>query len=290
MRKILTNCSGYYRSDMQGYDRLLIPTTEKIVDNTIKINDELLLVRPMSNESMLTLSDGNDRSSDRNIINNAILLASNDHLTVRFMNEWMVEKFPLSQISTLFCFLDYQTKNCESGIGKMKTLCQDKSESDKESLETERNIILLLDNTTDRLMDILISGIINPQKQSLQCIYTFIRNMESYWIAYFLLSQVFEGENDNDAYKLYNACKVYGVSESYFRKLCHNAFTCGPKKQLRMWRAAHSALQLIEKDKSIATIAGNNGYSSSSHFSSEIKSIFGITPREFKKLEGLLHD
>jgi AraC-like DNA-binding protein len=49
-------------------------------------------------------------------------------------------------------------------------------------------------------------------------------------------------------------------------------------------------LQLIENDQSIGTIAGDNGYASSSHFSSEIKSLFGITPREFKKLEGLLHE
>ena len=290
MKKTLMNCSGYYRSDMQGYDRLLIPSIENVVDDTLKINNELLLVRPTHEDSMLTLSGASSKNSDRVIINSAVLLASHDHLTVIFSNGWTVEKFPLSQISTLFCFLDYQTKNCEPVLGKTKNLSNDTRENEKELLETERDIVLLLENNQDRLMDILISGIIDPKKKCLQCVYTFIRNMESYWIAYFLLSQVFNDENDSDAYKLYNACKVYGVSESYFRKLCHNAFTCGPKKQLRMWRAAYSALQLIEKDKSIATIAGNNGYSSSSHFSSEIKSIFGITPREFKKLEGLLHE
>lgn len=284
------NCSGYYRSDMQGYDRLLIPATDTVVNDTLEINNELLLVRPVHEESMLILSRDNGKINSRDTINSAVLLASHDKLSVKLINEWTVERFPLSQISTLFCFLDYQTKNCESSIGKINNFTSESRQSGKELIETERNIVLLLDNNTDRLMDMLISGIIDPQKQCLQCVFTFIRNMESYWIAYFLLSQVFNGDSDSDAYKLYNACKVYGVSESYFRKLCHNAFTCGPKKQLRMWRAAHSALQLIEKDKSIATIAGNNGYSSSSHFSSEIKSIFGITPREFKKLEGLLHE
>lgn len=290
MKKILTNCSGYYRSDMKGYDRLLIPTTGKVVDDTLQINNELLLVRPMNEKSMLDLSGYSGKINDRGTISNAVLLASHDKLNVKFINEWTVDKFPLSQISTLFSFLDYQMKSCEPTIGKINNLCDSNRQNGKELIETERNIVLLLENKTDRLMDMLISGVIDPQKQCLQSVFTFIRNMESYWIAYFLLSQVFNGDSDSDAYKLYNACKVYGVSESYFRKLCHNAFTCGPKKQLRMWRAAHSALQLIEKDKSIATIAGNNGYSSSSHFSSEIKSIFGITPREFKKLEGLLHE
>ena len=282
------NCSGYYRSDMKGYDRLLVPITDNIVDDTLQINNELLLARPMNEKSMLNVSVEN--SDSENIINSTVLLASNDDLSVRFINQWRVERFPLSQISTLFCFLDYQTKHCESNIRKMTNADEENRSQGKELIENERSVLLLLENHNDRLMDILIGGIIYPQKQCLQNIYTFIRNMESYWIAYFLLSQVFSDDNDSDAYKLYNACKVYGVSESYFRKLCHNAFTCGPKKQLRMWRAAYSALQLIEKDKSIATIAGNNGYSSSSHFSSEIKSIFGITPREFKKLEGLLHE
>jgi len=288
MKKTLMNCSGYYRSDMKGYDRLLVPITDNIVDDTLQINNELLLARPMHEKSMLNVSVEN--VTNENIVNTSVLLASNDDLSVNFINQWTVEKFPLSQISTLFCFLDYQTKHCESNIKKITNIYEENRSNGKELIENERSVLLLLENHNDRLMDILISGIIHPQKQCLQNIFTFIRNMESYWIAYFLLSQVFSDDNDSDAYKLYNACKVYGVSESYFRKLCHNAFTCGPKKQLRMWRAAYSALQLIEKDKSIATIAGNNGYSSSSHFSSEIKSIFGITPREFKKLEGLLHE
>lgn len=284
------NCLGYYRSDMKGYDRLLIPTAEKVSDVTLKIDNELFLVRPMNDRSMLILSESSIDLNNGKILDSAVLLASNDNLNVSFINEWAIEKYPLSQISTLFCFLDYQTKNCNSGAGQENNTHEEHKLISNELIENERTIVLLLENNTDRLMDMLINGIIDPQKQCLKNLFTFIRNMESYWISYFLLSQVFSDDGESDTYKLYNACKVYGVSESYFRKLCHNAFTCGPKKQLRMWRAAYSALQLIEKDKSIATIAGNNGYSSSSHFSSEIKSIFGITPREFKKLEGLLHE
>lgn len=290
MKKKLTNCSGHYRSDMQGYNRLLIPSIDKQANTVLYINNELLLVRPMSETSTLTLHGRGINVNSENAISSAVLLASNDNLMVELAGEWSVEKFTLSQISTLFCFLDYQTKNRKLNGDKLPGANNEIRQSDKDLADNERNVVLLLENNSDRLMDLLITGMINPEKQCMQSIFSFIRNMESYWISYFLLSQVFSNDSDSDSYKLYNACKVYGVSESYFRKLCHNAFTCGPKKQLRMWRAAHSALQLIEKDKSIATIAGNNGYSSSSHFSSEIKSIFGMTPREFKKLEGLLHE
>jgi len=275
---------------MQGYDRLLISMTYEIADATFPINNELLLARPKHENSMLTLDYEGERVHERENINGVVLLASYEKLNVNFFNAWSFEKFPLTQISTLFCFLDYQNKNSDSQVIKLNDHNKDGSQDSFTGMDNEKYILSVLENNSGRFMDIIISSMIYPGKDNLQNVFRFIRNMESYWIAYFLLSQVFNGDSDSDATKLYNACKIYGVSESYFRKLCHNAFTCGPKKQLRMWRAAHSALQLIEKDKSIATIAGNNGYSSSSHFSSEIKSIFGITPREFKKLEGLLHE
>ena len=189
----------------------------------------------------------------------------------------------MSQVTTLFSFLDYQTK-CPEASG--------------EGIEGQENVMLLtashlvlrVEHENKSLMALLISSLLAPQDRRLASLFAFVRNVESYWIAHFLLSQVMNEDKESETHKIYNASRIYGVSESYFRKLCHHAFTRGPKKQLRLWRAANSALQLIENDQSIATIAGDNGYASSSHFSSEIKSLFGITPREFKKLEGLLHE
>lgn len=286
MKINLRNDMGYYRSDMKGYDRLLISTVETLKDSRFTVNNELLLARPLSTESSLSLDHEGTVNSGGINITGPILLASHENIVIKLNNQWRCEKYPLTQISTLFSFIDYQTSSHNSSMIKTSQ----HEENIPTGSDNEHYIISWLDDGSERLMDILIRGILHPEKKKMISIFRFVRNMESYWISYFLLSQVFNNDSDTDATKLYNACKVYGVSESYFRKLCHNAFTCGPKKQLRIWRAANSALQLIEKDKSIATIAGNNGYSSSSHFSSEIKSIFGITPREFKKLEGLLHE
>jgi AraC-like DNA-binding protein len=136
----------------------------------------------------------------------------------------------------------------------------------------------------------LIGSIAKPDNHCIKQLSAFIRNIESYWITYFLLSRFMDVEKKGENFKLSSASSDYGVSETYFRKLCRNAFIFGPKKQLRIWRAAQSALQLIEKDISIEMVAMDNSYASSSHFTSEMKSIFGITPRELRKMVGLFHE
>lgn len=285
MKNTLINGAECHQSGLQGYERKLMSKPDEVTNDIIEVNNALLLASPKDSDSTLSCFSANDTLDVIEGIRDTVLIASLDTINATFTGSWTVELFPLSQITTLFSFLDYQMKPCAKVAGPG-------SNKDNRSvlLENERSIILLTEGNSSNLMDMLINGMLNPATHSLQNIFNFVRNIESYWVAYFLLSQVFNEDKESDSHKLYNACKIYGVSESYFRKLCHNAFTRGPKKQLRMWRAAHSALQLIEKDKSISTIAGNNGYSSSSHFSSEIKSLFGITPREFKKLEGLLHE
>lgn len=285
MKNTLINGADCRQSGLQGYERKLMSKPDEVVNDIIEVNNALLLASPKEPDSTLSCFSANNTLDVIEGIRDTVVIASLDTVNATFTGAWSVELFPLSQITTLFSFLDYQMKPCAKTAGPGSN-----KENSSVLLENERSIILLMEGCSSNLMDMLINGMLNPLTHSLQNIFNFVRNVESYWVSYFLLSQVFNEDKESDSHKLYNACKIYGVSESYFRKLCHNAFTRGPKKQLRMWRAAHSALQLIEKDKSISTIAGNNGYSSSSHFSSEIKSLFGITPREFKKLEGLLHE
>ncbi|MGL4721263.1 MAG: helix-turn-helix domain-containing protein, partial [Kluyvera intermedia] len=214
-----------------------------------------------------------------------IVLSTLDDMEIVFWGDWMVEILSISQATTLFSFLDYQAKS-RSVIAKPRM-----AETNNYLLmRTERNLAILVDDECKSLIGLLIFTLLKPQGHRLENLFSFVRSVESYWVAHFLLSQVMNEDKESESNKIGIASKIYGVSESYFRKLCHHAFTQGPKKQLRLWRAAHSALQLIEKDNSIAAVAGKNGYASSSHFSSEIKSLFGITPREFKKLEGLLHE
>lgn len=260
-----------------------------VSDACIDLNNGVLFARPLNSESIMNVSpSGELRENYDDRLNNIlqpIVLSTLDNMEIAFRGDWMVEILSMSQATTLFSFLDYQAKsrsvNTEARVGETNTSLL---------MHTERNLAILVDDECKSLMGMLIFTLLKPQDRRLENLFSFVRNVESYWIAHFLLSQVMNEDKESDSHKIGNASKIYGVSESYFRKLCHHAFTRGPKKQLRLWRAAHSALQLIEKDHSIAAIAGNNGYASSSHFSSEIKSLFGITPREFKKLEGLLHE
>lgn len=255
----------------------------------IDLNNSILFARPLNSESVMSIyASGELRENYDDRLNNIlqpIVLSTLDNMKITFGGDWMVEILSMSQATTLFSFLDFQAKSrsviAETPVGQTNTSLL---------MHTERNLAILLEDECKSLMGMLIFTLLKPQDRRLENLFSFVRNVESYWVAHFLLSQAMNENKDSGSYKIGNTSKIYGVSESYFRKLCHHAFTRGPKKQLRLWRAAHSALQLIEKNNSITAIAGNNGYASSSHFSSEIKSLFGITPREFKKLEGLLHE
>ncbi|WEJ85273.1 helix-turn-helix domain-containing protein [Kluyvera intermedia] len=264
----------------------IIGGRHEIDSESVNCHTSILFARPVNQHSFMSLAveqTEEESAATFDNIQHAVMLATLGEMKLCFSGEWVVETRSMSQVTTLFSFLDYQAK------------CR---ESNNDAIEAQRNVILHTDihlaltvpDEHKTLMALFISSMLNPQDHCLESLFSFIRNVESYWISHFLLSQVMNEDKECDTHKIYNASRIYGVSESYFRKLCHRAFTRGPKKQLRLWRAANSALQLIENDQSIATIAGDNGYASSSHFSSEIKSLFGITPREFKKLEGLLHE
>lgn len=55
------------------------------------------------------------------------------------------------------------------------------------------------------------------------------------------------------------------------------------KTELCGWRVARAVLEIIEGNSDMTTIAHKYGYSSSSHFSAEVKSRLGKTPRELCK-------
>lgn len=260
--------------------RATVSTVGLLDNGVVKLNNSLVFARPLESTSSLKFSPNNDLVNEVVNINQSSVLASMDSMKIKVTGNWAFEEISMPQVAILVSFLDYQANRCR--IIRSKT----KDYSDTSVImQTERFYISNLSCNANCFVALLISSKLRPVDYGIESFLSFIRKIENYWISHFLLSQLFNEDKDSGTDRLYNASKSYGVSESYFRKLCHNTFTRGPKKQLRIWRASHSALQLIEKDKSIATIAGNNGYASSSHFSSEIKSIFGIRPREFRDLE-----
>ncbi|MFV8988110.1 helix-turn-helix domain-containing protein [Serratia fonticola] len=258
-------------------------------DECIELNNGVLFARPLNNEAAMAFSASGERKENYGgrlkKISQPIVLSTLDKMKITFDGKWVIETLSMSQAATLFSFLDYQTKfhkvNSKPCLGAMNSSLL---------MHTVRNLALLVADECKSMMGMLILTLLKPQDCRLKSLFSFIRSLENYWVSHFLLSQFMNNDKESDSLKISNVSEVYGVSASYFRKLCNHAFTRGPKKQLRLWRAAHSALQLIEKDNSISTTAENNGYASSSHFSSEIKSLFGITPKEFKKLGGLLHE
>lgn len=259
-----------------------------ITNSTIEINHGLVFASPLEKESVLKLRvvDGNDSALlQLPFLHQSVLIASIKAMELDVVGTWKIEILSIQKVATLLSFMDYHFINAGYFYKK--------GEGHEPPTTLYKNSFLnisIIEGCYNRFMNILTCAILNRREKNLESIAPFIRNLESYWLAYFLLSQAMNEGPEKNSCSVYNAHKAYGVSESQFRKLCYDVFSRGPKKQLCLWRAAHSALQLIEKKKSVSAIAHMNGYASSSHFASELKTLFGITPREFKKIEGFLDE
>jgi AraC-like DNA-binding protein len=110
----------------------------------------------------------------------------------------------------------------------------------------------------------------------------WLRTQEAYSLLIYLLN------NYRSSGQLKELCMKYGVSYSYFRKLCRDMLGVAAKSKLREWRAAKSVLDIVEGRGSILEIALRNGYASASHIASDLKREFGIKPTAFINAEQLL--
>lgn len=106
-----------------------------------------------------------------------------------------------------------------------------------------------------------------------------LKNTEWYQLVYFLL----EISNLDSNERLSDMSARYGVSVSHFRRLCRTALGNSTKVELRDWRLSRAIVELMGEKKNITEIAMKHGYSSLSHFSNEVKTEFGVSPRELKK-------
>ena len=109
-----------------------------------------------------------------------------------------------------------------------------------------------------------------------------LRRQESYALAHYLMRSPAEGAHLNEL------CVAYGLSYSHFRRLCRRSLGTAIKSRLRTWRAARTVLDIVESDESILQIAVGNGYTSASHVSTDIKQLFGFTPRTARNARDLL--
>lgn len=104
-----------------------------------------------------------------------------------------------------------------------------------------------------------------------------LRRTECYGLVRYLLSKSIQQAS------LYELGKAYGVSYSHFRRLCSHALGGKVKSELCSWRMARAVLEIIEGRCDMTSVAYKYGYSSSSHFSAEVKNRLGKTPRELCK-------
>lgn len=102
---------------------------------------------------------------------------------------------------------------------------------------------------------------------------TLLRHNEGYFLVRFLLAQ------STCNHTLRELGQSYGVSYSHFRRLCSHALGGAAKAELRDWRMARSLLDMVNGQDNFTQVALKHGYASSSHFSSEIKGLLGMSPR-----------
>jgi AraC-like DNA-binding protein len=106
----------------------------------------------------------------------------------------------------------------------------------------------------------------------------FLRRLENYWLIKYLVSESALQKKVSDL------GEEYGLSYSHFRRVCKAALGNSVKSELKAWRAARSLLDVVGGRHSMTEAAIKNGYASSSHFSTEIKNLFGLSPRAILEL------
>lgn len=107
----------------------------------------------------------------------------------------------------------------------------------------------------------------------------FLRRLENYWLVKYLVSESSQQKNVGDL------GDEYGLSYSHFRRVCKTVLGKSVKSELKVWRAARSLLDVVGGKESMTEVAIKHGYASSSHFSTEIKTLFGLSPRAMMELK-----
>lgn len=271
------------------------------IEETVTLNDQLLLAKRISKDGGVTVShvipSALNQHMDVEILHalneeasssSSIVVAVRGECTIKLRGEWAINLISLNKLAILISFLDLWIKD----RGYSEALCEKSVDSGAKELFFSEDVFYasLSESDAGSILDMIIKIKLRKIDSAYRHLLSFICNHESYWLSQFLLSQSVSGSEDRAQKKIYEACKTYGVSASHFRNLCHELFACSPKRQLRLWRGAACILQLVDKKENISAIAYNNGFSSSAHFSYEVKNLFGVTPREFQKLENLFHD
>lgn len=122
------------------------------------------------------------------------------------------------------------------------------------------------------LHDVVIRGLVESNPV-LDEFVQLARTTESYRLIRFLLSA-------DASVTIEDLGQAYGLSPSHFRRKCHAALGRALKSELRLLRAARSLLDASRRPRSFTRMAEDHGFASSAHFSADIKSLTGLSPRD----------
>lgn len=220
-----------------------------------------------------------------------VILFSRSTLHISGPGLWSSERLELSRFAMLWAFSGCQLQQPDTGRLVFPRGEKGYDGSNIILYEDDDTLCLAVQKNQNMMKDIIMFQHLARDGAFCRAINRYLSRQECYWLTGFLLQYMLDMiMSEQPREKLSRSCKTYGVSETQFRNLCRVNFSLGPKKLLRQWRAAYSVLQLIENNESIATTACNNGYSSASHFSMEVKQIFGLNPKYFKRIHRIFNE
>lgn len=108
----------------------------------------------------------------------------------------------------------------------------------------------------------------------------FLRRQEAYWVVRYLLHEYADASGASRTVAALG--ERYGLSPSHFRRICRRALGATLKTELRRWRAANAVLDATADHRRLVDVALSHGFASSSHFSHEIKQLFGMSPCQIR--------
>jgi AraC-like DNA-binding protein len=116
-------------------------------------------------------------------------------------------------------------------------------------------------------------------KDAFSLLAAFLRRLENYWLVKYLVAESSQLKSVSDL------GLEYGLSSSHFRRVCKAILGKSAKSELKVWRAARAMLDVVGGRNTMTEVAIKHGYASSSHFSTEIKTLFGLPPREMMEFK-----
>lgn len=231
------------------------------------VGPAIWLIRPIGEELELQVSVNGKLYRQAVVKDDSVLLASTQKAVVKSLNStWCLQAIPLVPAVKLLAFLEcampseFPAMDISDGNHDPIVFCH------------------VAGKTSGRFDRWLIDGVVRQDPAAMP-IRDFLRSQESFWLVRYLLSEF------SDLKTVQALSDRYGLSLSHFRRMCRRVLGNNLKSELRQWRAVNAVLDVMGSDQCMTDIAMNHGYASSSHFSREIKTMFGMPPCRFRSMD-----